>query len=274
MSQIHRHTATPDSVPVNAYIVEGRDSVVVVDGTLTVSGGRGLRARLEEIGKPLAGVLVTHAHPDHYGGLVELVGSDHVEICAVAGVGQVIERDDAVKEAILRPMFGDEWPARRVFPNRIVGHEERVSLAGLTFTAIDLGPGESPHDSVWLHDDGRTVFSGDQAYGRMHGYLADGFHEQWLENIALLQRVLPADARLYPGHGEPAGPELLAWQAEYIRTFVAAVRAADWSQPDAAKAAVVREITRFLPTDQLRFLMELSIDPLAASVPITPGRSG
>ena len=108
----------------------------------------------------------------------------------------------------------------------------------------------------------------------MHGYLADGFHEQWLENIALLQRVLPADARLYPGHGEPAGPELLAWQAEYIRTFVAAVRAADWSQPDAARAAVDREITRFLPTDQLRFLMELSIDPLAASVPITPGRTG
>ena len=111
-----------------------------------------------------------------------------------------------------------------------------------------------------MHDDGRTVFSGDQAYGHMHGYLADGFHEQWLANIAMLQRDLPGDARLYPGHGEPAGPELLAWQAEYIRTFVDAVRAPT-GPTRRARAAVVRETTRFLPTDELRFLMELSVEP-------------
>ena len=67
-STIHRFTGSADTVPVNAYVIEGPDGVVVVDGTLTVSGGRGLRARAEATGKPLAGALVTHAHPDHYGG--------------------------------------------------------------------------------------------------------------------------------------------------------------------------------------------------------------
>jgi glyoxylase-like metal-dependent hydrolase (beta-lactamase superfamily II) len=264
MTQIHRHTGSPDSVPVNAYLVEGRDGVVAVDGTLTVAGGRGLRARAEATGKPLAGVLVTHAHPDHYGGLVELVGDDQVEICAVAGVIDAIRRDDAAKEAILRPMIGDEWPIRRVFPNRAVAHEESIQLAGLTFTALDLGPGESPHDSLWLlGDDGRTVFSGDQAYDHMHAYLADGFFEEWLDHIAQLQRTLPRDALLHPGHGQPAGPELLAWQADYIHTFVDAVRAADWSDPQRARQSVVEAITGFLETDRLRFLMELSIEPVA-----------
>ena len=29
-------------------------------------------------------------------------------------------RDDPVKEEILRPIFGDEWPRRRTFPNTVV----------------------------------------------------------------------------------------------------------------------------------------------------------
>ena len=96
MTTIHRFTGSADTVPVNAYVIEGPDGVVVVDGTLTVSGGRGLRARVEATGKPLAGVLVTHAHPDHYGGLVEL---PDVPIYALAGVDEVIRRDDDVQGA-------------------------------------------------------------------------------------------------------------------------------------------------------------------------------
>jgi glyoxylase-like metal-dependent hydrolase (beta-lactamase superfamily II) len=148
MTTIHRFTGSPDTVPVNAYVIEGPDGVVVVDGTLTVSGGRALKARTEATGKPLAGVLVTHAHPDHYGGLVEL---GDVPIYAVAGVADVIRRDDDTKEQILRPMFGDEWPQQRMFPNRAVSDGETLEFGGASFTVIDLGPSESPHDSIWLH---------------------------------------------------------------------------------------------------------------------------
>jgi glyoxylase-like metal-dependent hydrolase (beta-lactamase superfamily II) len=222
---------------------------------------------VESLQKPLLAVLVTHAHPDHYGGVVELVGGDDLPVIAAAGVDAMIRRDDALKEQILRPMFGDEWPSERAFPNRIVADGERLSLAGLEFTALDLGPGESPHDSLWLlGDDRRTVFSGDQFYNHMHAYLADGFHEQWLEHIATLRGELPGDALLHPGHGDPAGPELLDWQQNYIRTFVDAVRRADWSDPVRAKASVVEAVVAFLPSNDLQFLMELSVEPLAAAL--------
>jgi glyoxylase-like metal-dependent hydrolase (beta-lactamase superfamily II) len=256
MTTIHTFTGTPETVPVNAYVVEGADGVVVIDGTLTASGGQGLRALVDDIGKPLAGVLVTHAHPDHYGGLVEL---GDVPIIAVAGVDAVIRRDDAVKEQILRPMFGDDWPRERAFPNRTVTGGDRVELAGLEFTALDLGPGESPHDSAWvLGDDRRTVFSGDQFYGHMHAYLADGFHEEWLAHFPRLRAELPADVVLYPGHGAPGGLEMLAWQERYIATFLEAV-----CEPGADVAVTM---SAFLPTGKLRFLMELSIEPVRSEL--------
>jgi glyoxylase-like metal-dependent hydrolase (beta-lactamase superfamily II) len=261
---IHRFHATSGGTPVNAYIVEAAAGAVVVDSTLTVSDGRALRGRVEELGKPLLGVVITHAHPDHYGGLVELTRDLDVPVFATEGVNSVIRRDDSIKEQILRPMFGDEWAAERAFPNTTATDGEVVSLDGIALRVTDLGPGESPHDSMWtLQDSDRQVFSADVAYDRHHCYLADGFHEQWLGNIARARSELPAGVTLHPGHGEPCGAEALDWQEGYITTFLDAVHAADWSDRDAARATVVTGMLEYLPSPALQFLMELSIDPIA-----------
>jgi len=268
-TEIHRHSTAPERALVNAYLVETGEGVVAVDGTLTVSDGRALRGQLESFGKPLLAVLVTHPHPDHYGGIVELVAGDDVPVVATVGVDAVIRRDDALKEEILRPMFGEEWPRERMFPSRTVSDGESLDLGGATFTVLDLGPGESPHDSIWfLGDERRTVFLGDQVYDRKHAYLADGFFEEWLGHLERLRQELPADATLQVGHGGPVTPAHFDWQREYVETFLDAVRSADWSQPGTARAAVVDRMTRFLRTDELRFLMELSIEPVAARLGI------
>jgi glyoxylase-like metal-dependent hydrolase (beta-lactamase superfamily II) len=261
---IHRFHATRGSTPVNAYVVEGRSGAVVVDSTLTVSDGRALRTKVDELGKPLLGVVITHAHPDHYGALVELVRDRDVPVFATAGVAEVIRRDDAAKETILRPMFGDEWAAERAFPNQTVKDGEVVSLDGIRLRVSDLGPNESPHDSIWtLENADRQVFSADLAYDRHHCYLADGFHHEWLRNIDRARAELPAGVTLHPGHGEPCGAEALDWQERYINTFLEAIRAADWSNADAARQAVVERMLEYLPSRALQFLMELSIDPVA-----------
>jgi glyoxylase-like metal-dependent hydrolase (beta-lactamase superfamily II) len=262
---IHRFGATGGGTPVNAYIIESPSGCVVVDSTLTVSDGRALRARVEQIGKPMLGVVITHTHPDHYGGLVELVRSDGVPVFATEGVKSGIQRDDAAKEEILRPMIGDEWARERAFPNQIVSDQQIVRLGEISLRVTDIGPGESPHDSIWSleSDEGRQVFSADIAYDRKHCYLADGFHQEWLANIERARRELPLGVTLHPGHGLPCGTEVLDWQEGYITTFLEAVRGADWSDAEAARGAVVSRMTDYLPTSELRFLMELSIDPVA-----------
>jgi glyoxylase-like metal-dependent hydrolase (beta-lactamase superfamily II) len=264
---IHRFGATGGGTPVNAYILEGAAGTVVVDATLLAPDARALRERVDSLGKPLLGVVVTHAHPDHYGGLADLTRGLDVPIFATAGVIGVIRRDDAVKEQILRPMFGDDWAAERRFPDTAVSDGKTVRLDGVALTVTDLGPGESPHDSVWaLEGDGRTVFSADVAYDRRHGYLADGFHAEWLANITRLRAELPAGTTLHPGHGEPCGLEVLDWQEGYITTVLDAVREADWARPDEARTTAMECIRAYLPAQELQFLVELSLDPLAAQL--------
>jgi glyoxylase-like metal-dependent hydrolase (beta-lactamase superfamily II) len=264
---IHRFPQVHEGAFVNAYLVETGSSVVAIDSLLTVSASRAMREGVESIGKPLQAVLLTHSHPDHYGGLTELVAGDDVPIIAPQGVIDTIARDDDQKEQLLRPIFGDEWATDRTFPNTPIGDGESVTFDGARFTVIDLGPSESPHDSPWLlGEEERIVFLGDQIYDRKHCFLGDGFHAQWLANIETLRERFPDNAVFHVGHGGPVGPGAWDWQRSYIETFLEAVDVADWSSPEQAQAAVVAEMKRFLPTDELSILMELSVEPVAAQL--------
>jgi glyoxylase-like metal-dependent hydrolase (beta-lactamase superfamily II) len=274
---IHRFQA--GLFPVNAYVVELADGIVVVDATLGMSDGRALRQQVETLRKPLRAVVVTHTHPDHYGGLAALVhAGEHVPVFATQGVCDVIQRDDPAKEQTLRPMFGDEWARQRTFPNRVVRDGERLRFGEAVLRVVDLGPGESPHDSLWLLESEGPVraFVGDLVYNGMHSYLADGFHQAWLANLWRVKNELGADITFYPGHGAPGrAGDLVPWQEGYIRTFLDALRSASTSSgssDDAVAAAVTSRMKAYLPGDALLFLMQLSIGPMRSAIADAGGR--
>src|SRR3989475_11379723 len=149
---IHRYAAGASGMFVNAYLVETPHGVVAIDATLTESDSKALRAQLDSLGKPLLAVLLTHGHPDHYNGATNVLAARAVPppVLATAGVDSVIRANDAAKEAQWKPLFGDEWPAQRTFPSRIVRDGESVTFDGATFIVHALGPGESYSDSYWV----------------------------------------------------------------------------------------------------------------------------
>ncbi|PYO69795.1 MAG: hypothetical protein DMD71_03875 [Gemmatimonadetes bacterium] len=188
---IHRYAAGATGMFVNAYLVETPHGVVAIDATLTESDSKALRAQLDSLGKPLLAVLITHGHPDHYNGVTNLLAGRAVPppVLATAGVDSVIRANDAAKEAQWKPLFGDEWPAQRTFPSRIVRDGESVTFDGATFIVHALGPGESYNDSYWVLQGRRgnrrnpgtpgAAFIGDVVLNGVHAYMADGHTAGW-----------------------------------------------------------------------------------------------
>ena len=254
-----------DVMKVNAFLVHGPEGTVVVDGMLTKSDARKVRTALDASGARLAGVIVTHPHPDHYAGLAHIVVDDEVPIVATAEVDAIIRRDDATKDAIVGPMMGGEWPEERIFPNQLVDDCDTVTLGGLDFRADSLGAGESFADTLWQLDSG-TVFAGDVAYNGMHAYLADGQWELWLAIIDRLERDLPGTVELHVGHGTAGTKELLSRQRRYIEVFVSAVRQHAEAVATGDHRPVLTEMRRLQPSEDLLFLLDLSIDPALATI--------
>jgi glyoxylase-like metal-dependent hydrolase (beta-lactamase superfamily II) len=250
---------------VNSYLVHGPNGVVLIDGMLTVSDAKKVRTTLDAADRPLAGVVITHAHPDHYAGLTQILNRADVPVIATENVDAAIRRDDAIKNDIVGPMMGAEWPTERMFPTKTVATNAVVELGGLELRVEDVGPGESPADSLWFLDDS-IVFCGDLVYSNAHSYLADGSYRQWLATLARLEQSLASDVTLYVGHGEPGGASLLVDQQAYIKAFVAVVTDHRDSDESTRAAAVISRMREFVPNDRLQFLMELSIAPMLATL--------
>lgn len=183
---------------------------------------------------------------------------------ASRGVDKVIRRDDAVKDAIVGPMMGEQWPAERPFPNMVVDSGATVELGGVRLTVTEVGPAESHCDSYWQLDE-ETIFTGDLCYAAQHAYLADGHAEKWLELLAELGRRWPSGPTLYPGHGSPGDMSLLDDQVRYVRTFLDAVDAHLDDSPEEREKAVGSALRGCVQDESLLFLALLSVEPLAAA---------
>jgi|SRR5215510_3681237 len=267
-ARVHTYASSEGGILANAYLIETNDGVVALDATLTVSDANELRDLLDSLGRPLLAVLVTHGHPDHYNGITQLIAGNSVPIIATSGVDRVIREWDAKKEQQWKPMFGDEWPAQRTFPDRIAQDGESFVFGDVRFTVHDLGPGESHHDSYWIAEDGhgRVAFIGDLAFNGEHSYVSDGHTSRWLENLDRVRKDLADVSRIYPGHGPAGGSELFERQRLYLERYRQEVRelaSGRSTLTDAEKTQLTQRITEYLPGGRINFLISAGADAVA-----------
>jgi glyoxylase-like metal-dependent hydrolase (beta-lactamase superfamily II) len=271
---IYTYTAGANGLFVNSYLVETDDGVVAIDATLLVSDARAFRARLDALHKPLLAVLVTHGHPDHFNGVVELVrGQGDVPIYATPEGKAVIDEVAEPKRAQWAPTYGEEWPKETAYPNAVVSDGEALEIGGLRLRAHELGPCESASEALYVveaHDGGGPVaFTGDLFYNAHHSYNADGFTAAWLDALDRAPALLAGIDTLYPGHGRPAGLEALDAQRRYqlmLRETVRNLADGQSALSGAAKEQLTARMSAFLPDPALAWLVGLSADAVAAEL--------
>jgi glyoxylase-like metal-dependent hydrolase (beta-lactamase superfamily II) len=271
---IYTYTAAANGLFVNSYLVESDDGVVAIDSSLLVSDARAFRARLDALGKPLLAVLVTHGHPDHFNGVVELVrGQGDVPIYATPEGKAVIDEVAEPKRAQWSPTYGDEWPSQTAYPNATVADGETLTIGGLRIRAHELGPCESASEALYVlesSDGGAPVaFTGDLFYNGHHSYNADGFTAAWLDALDRAAALLVGIDTLYPGHGPPAGPEALDAQRRnqlMLREAVRNLADGEAALSEGAKEELTARMSAFLHDPALAWLVGLSADAVAAEL--------
>jgi hydroxyacylglutathione hydrolase len=149
---------------------EGSPDALVIDPSESVPVLRALGERKLQ----LAGLLCTHHHWDHIGGVTEL--------CAMSpGL----------------PVFASDHDETRIEGvTRAMGHQESFECIGLHFECLKV-PGHTLGALAYLVED--AVFTGDTLFGAGCGRLFEGTPAQMHASLMLLAS-LPAHTRVYFGH--------------------------------------------------------------------------
>ena len=103
----HIFAAPEAAFLVNSFLLEDTDHVVVIDAQFLASSARALRAQLAQIGKPLAALILSHPHPDHFNGAAILLeGFGEVPILSTAATNGGIRATAEAKRAFWTPKYG------------------------------------------------------------------------------------------------------------------------------------------------------------------------
>ncbi len=218
---IHTYTSIEPMMRVNAFIVEAENELVIVDTTLTMTDSKALKQKANSLGKPIAGILLTHGHPDHIAGTPNISPKGDIPIYSIPSVKKLMEDTEEGKHKQWSGMFGNEWIPKWVYPNQMVKDGESVKIAGLNFTVHDIGSGgDCDANSIWLLDDeNKAAFIGDLIYNNNHTYMNDGSILRWLANLETLAPVLKNYDTYYVGHGSSCDYSAIAKQKKYFVTY-------------------------------------------------------
>jgi glyoxylase-like metal-dependent hydrolase (beta-lactamase superfamily II) len=245
IERIHVYTAPADKFFVNSFLIETATGVVVVDTQFLVSSARALRSRLHALRKPLAGVVITHPHPDHFNGLpILLEGLPPTPVYATKATIAAVAATQAAKRAAWTPIYGADYPPTDSLPDHELSSDATLVLAGAELRVLDLGPGESSDITVILLPQVDALIASDLIYNQCHPWLAEHRSREWLDQLEIVADRFSGVKRVYPGHGPAGGPDLFAGQRDYIQAFqkLVAANVQDGHLSDTA-LATIREAT-------------------------------
>lgn len=203
---LHTYVA-PDNL-VTTHVIEGPNSLVVVDTQQQESYATEIRAYIDSLGKPINRVILSHSHPDHTGGFRFGLFDD-------ASIYALSDTADALEAGV----FG--LPPISV-ENIIDPGKERIN--GIRYEFLQFDNAEDGAQLVIILPDLDAIIVQDLAFNGVHLFLGNAVVdnsplEGWIEALHTLQATQRQNLVLV-GHGYPGDRGVLSDNINYLKTAI------------------------------------------------------
>jgi len=210
---------------VNTWWISTPQGAVVIDAQRDVQSARAAIEQIRSLNRPVEALLITHAHPDHIGG-IELFKQAFPNLRVYASQATIdgVRTDAAGWQQATRRALQQDAPSAFALPDRVLANEQRLTVADITIEVYEMGPGESESSTMYLMPETGDLFTGDIVSNRVVDFFLEGRTGRWLQQLEWIPRRLPSAQTVRPGHGgEGPASRLIGDTREYIEFFRAEV---------------------------------------------------
>jgi glyoxylase-like metal-dependent hydrolase (beta-lactamase superfamily II) len=207
------YTSIPWGFRTASYWIEGPEGLVFIDTQFLPSAATEALDKAEAItGKKVALAIVLHPNPDKFNG-TSVFQARGIRVVTSAQVLAKIPSVHADRKESFYDRYKPDYPADAAKPESFGDTAQELSAGGVKVKAHVLGAGCSEAHVVIEHEG--HVFVGDLVGNGTHAWLEIGEVEQWQARLAEITALKPRF--VHPGRGATGGPELLEWEAGYLR---------------------------------------------------------
>ncbi len=208
--------------PVTATLITGPTEAVLIDAQFQKNDAQQLVNMIQDSGKNLTTIYISHGDPDYYFGLDILQDAfPQAEIVATPATVKKIAHSMQGKKAYWGPILKENAPQKLVLPkplstNTLLVDGEEVQIMGMN--------GHDPkHTFAWIPSE-KVILGGVALFENMHLWLADNktpaSRHDWLTTLENMKRLQPK--RVIAGHFLGASTQdsrVIEFTKGYVKTF-------------------------------------------------------
>jgi len=207
--------------PLSSTLITGERDAVLADPPMTIDQTERVARWVEDSGKRLAHIYITHGHGDHWFGTAPLLRRFPGAVAyAAAGTIEVMRKhaQSEFRAAVWDKSFPGQIPDSPVLATTPPGN--RFELEGVELRIVEVGHSDTDESTVLHVPSISLVVAGDVIYNGCHQYLAEsqeGGLDRWMNAVDMVAALEPRN--VVAGHKDKArtdDPKIIAETRRYL----------------------------------------------------------
>lgn len=208
---IHSYMCPEDGAMVTTQIIETKNKLVVIDAQFLRPYAKEVLDYIHLLKKPVARVIVSHSHPDHWFGLEYFKG---MPIYSLKETKDEIEQLGDIIIQSKKPVLGELVTSTKTVPQKIIV-EGSETIDGLKYEFEKVVNAEAGVQLLIKLPELNTLIAQDLVYNDVHLFIGQNAFDGWLNALKSLQGQKQYTTIL-SGHGEPTDPSIYGSVVTYV----------------------------------------------------------